>query len=261
MPAKTRNVLNACSDYYGPFYKDGENTGAFFLELLHPYLVFRDACFNVDIVTESGKIQFDDHSVAGPAIDKGSKGEEFLSYDDHIASGPELSKAEKYVLENKDDMFWRIVQNSKTADEVNPDKYDIFFVAGGHATLFDFPKATNLQKLGTSIYENGGVVAAVCHGPTLLPFMKRQTSDGSVSIVCGKDVTAFDRVAEDKSKLMEALKKYNLEVLDDMLNDAGANFIKSPNPFGDFVIADGRLVTGSNPASATSTAKTALRVL
>ena len=48
-------------------------------------------------------------------------------------------------------------------------QYGIFFGAGGHAAIYDYPSASNLHKIAAQIYANGGVVSAVCHGPAILP--------------------------------------------------------------------------------------------
>ena len=43
-----------------------------------------------------------------------------------------------------------------------------FFGSAGHGTLFDYPHAKDLQKIATTVYNKGGVVSAVCHGPAIL---------------------------------------------------------------------------------------------
>ena len=75
-----------------------------------------------------------------------------------------------------------------------PAQYQIFFAAGGHGAIYDFPKAANLQKLGAEVYAHGGVVAAVCHGPALLPGIK-DLSKGK-PLIQGKRVTGFALAGE-----------------------------------------------------------------
>lgn len=83
----------------------------------------------------------------------------------------------------------------KTPEQVNTQAYrysGVFFV-GGHATLFDFPSATSIHHLAVGVYEKGGVIAAVCHGPCVLGSLK--LSDGSF-LIANKKVTGFSNLGE-----------------------------------------------------------------
>jgi putative intracellular protease/amidase len=51
-------------------------------------------------------------------------------------------------------------------DQVNADDYVAMYYAGGHGTMWDFPGNEALAGLAARIYEQGKVVAAVCHGVT-----------------------------------------------------------------------------------------------
>lgn len=73
-------------------------------------------------------------------------------------------------------------------------QYGIFFAAGGHGSIYDYPKASALHKLAAQIYDNGGVVAAVCHGPAVLPGIKDVKT--SEPIIKGKKVTGFSEEGE-----------------------------------------------------------------
>lgn len=43
--------------------------------------------------------------------------------------------------------------------------FKAIFYAGGHGPMFDLPENKEIAKFATTIYENGGIVGAVCHGP------------------------------------------------------------------------------------------------
>ena len=43
--------------------------------------------------------------------------------------------------------------------------FKAIFYAGGHGPMFDLPQNQEIAKIGVGIYENGGIVSAVCHGP------------------------------------------------------------------------------------------------
>ena len=43
-------------------------------------------------------------------------------------------------------------------------KFDAIYLAGGHGTMYDFPKNTDLQAIIAMHYEARKIVSAVCHG-------------------------------------------------------------------------------------------------
>ncbi len=62
--------------------------------------------------------------------------------------------------------------NIKSFDEVASNELNfsgIFFV-GGHAALWDFPdpRSAAIHTLAMIIYQSGGCIGAVCHGPRYL---------------------------------------------------------------------------------------------
>ncbi|EPY53301.1 ThiJ domain-containing protein [Schizosaccharomyces cryophilus OY26] len=236
MPGK---ALLVASSYYGPIYPDGKNTGVHFSELLTPYEVFRQAGLDVDITSEKGTCHFDDNSVDESKLPE------------HV----------KNVLHDKSHEFWTAIKNMKRAADVDYSEYNIYFVAGGHAALFDLPGAIDLQAIAAQIYKNGGVIAAVCHGPCILPFISDLTRNNASSIVEGRNVTAFNKAGEESMNMLDIMQKKNLETMNDAFRKAGAKFIDPASPNDDFVQSDSRVVTGVNPQSAASTAKAALQAL
>lgn len=138
-------------------------------------------------------------------------------------------------------------------DAVDPSAYDAIFFAGGHGTMWDFPDHPALARLTREIYEGGGVVAAVCHGPAALVGVT--LSDGSF-LVDGKRVAAFTN-AEEQAVGLTGVVPF---LLADRLSAQGATHV----PAADFtaqVVADGRLITGQNPASAQGVAEEVVRAL
>lgn len=67
-----------------------------------------------------------------------------------------------------------------------PPQYGVFFAAGGHAALIDFPGATKLQKIASTIYKDGGIVSAVCHGPAIIAGLDPE-------VIKGKKITGFTK--------------------------------------------------------------------
>lgn len=137
--------------------------------------------------------------------------------------------------------------------ELDAADYDAVFFAGGHGAMWDFPDATDLTQLAAGIYERGGVVAAVCHGPSAL--VNLRLSDETY-LADGKRVAAFTNQEEAAVGLTTVVPF----LLADALTARGAIHVPAPD-FTEQVAADGRLVTGQNPASARGTAEHVVKIL
>ena len=135
---------------------------------------------------------------------------------------------------------------------MNADDYQIFFASAGHGTLFDYPKAKDLQDIASEIYANGGVVAAVCHGPAIFDGLTDKKTGRP--LIEGKSITGFTDVGETILGVDSILKAKNLATVEDVAKKYGAKYLAPVGPWDDYSITDGRLVTGVNPASAHSTA-------
>lgn len=75
-----------------------------------------------------------------------------------------LEGEEREIYEDRDSEFRYKLDHLMAPDKVTGDEYGLFFAAGGHAALIDFPDARRLQGIASRIYMNGGIVSAVCHG-------------------------------------------------------------------------------------------------
>jgi putative intracellular protease/amidase len=135
----------------------------------------------------------------------------------------------------------------------DPARYDAIFFAGGHGTMWDFPEDPGVQELIRVVYERGGVVAAVCHGPAAL--VHARLSSGAW-LVAGKEVSSFT----DEEEASVKLDKVVPFALESKLRARGARFVERPN-FEPRVAVSERLVTGQNPASATGVAQEVVRLV
>jgi D-lactate dehydratase len=231
-----RKALISISSYHGVIYPDGTKTGLFYTEALHPYEVLTAAGFDVDLASETGTFGLDDLSLT----------DRFLAGDD------------KAVYENPQHPF-NVQLNSqlKKASELNKQEYGLFFGSAGHAALYDYPSASGLQEVATDVWARGGIVAAVCHGPVLLPGVTDYAT--GKSIVDGQTVTGFTIEGEIVLKVWEKLKSDRVAPVVDAVTKAGAHYSSPMHPFDDYSITGGRLVTGANPASARSAGERALK--
>jgi D-lactate dehydratase len=231
-----RKALISISSYHGVIYPDGTKTGLFFTEALHPFEVFTAAGFEIDLATETGTYGLDDLSLT----------DRFLAGDD------------KAVFENPNHPF-NVKLNSqlKKASDLRKEEYGLFFGSAGHAALYDYPTARGLQSVATDVWARGGIVAAVCHGPVLLPGVV-DASTGK-SIIKGKTVTGFTVEGEVVLKVLDKLLADGVIPVVDAVSKVAADYSSPMHPFDDYSITAGRLVTGANPASARSGAERAVK--
>ncbi|MGB2571144.1 type 1 glutamine amidotransferase domain-containing protein [Micromonospora citrea] len=194
----------------------GRKTGFYVGEAAEPWEVFRAAGWDVDLASVAG---------GQPPLD--GRDESDKTQNDFLATAG--------------------VAHTAKAAEVDPSRYDVIVFAGGHGTMWDFPNNPDLARIAADIYERGGVVSAVCHGPSALVDLK--LSDGS-RLIAGKRVAGFTNAEEDAVGLTATVPF----LLADRLTEAGAVHVPAPD-FTEHVVVDGRLVTGQNPQSARALAE------
>lgn len=150
--------------------------------------------------------------------------------------------------------FRERLNRSFSPDQVKPEEYGAIYYTGGHGTMWDFPDNQKLQDITRIIYENGGIVAAVCHGPSALINLK--LSSGKY-LIEGKEMTGFS----DKEEKTLGLYKEIPYSLEQKLKARGAIYRESKIPFSSKALRDGRLITGQNPASVKQVADKTMALL
>jgi len=204
----------------------GQPTGFYLPEAAHPWAVLRDAGFEIDFVSPKG---------GRPPMD-----------------GADTRDAtSRMFLEDPD--VSRKIGSTPMPGQLNPGEYAAILFVGGHGTMWDFPDDQALARVAASIYEVGGVVGAVCHGPAGLVNLKLSTGE---YLVKGKRVAAFTDDEEHAAKLADVVPF----LLATTLRARGAIHVAALNWQAN-VIVDGRLVTGQNPASAEGVGKEMARLL
>ncbi len=141
-----------------------------------------------------------------------------------------------------DSNFQIRVNNTIPASQINIFNYSAIFYPGGFGLLYDLATNKLVANLSAQHYDNGGVIAAVCHGPAaLLPI---SLSNGE-KLLTDKVVTGFTRDEEIASGTIDKIPF----VLEDALKQAAKRYI-NVQPWDEFIIQYDRLITGQNPASA-----------
>lgn len=193
----------------------GKPTGAYLSEISHVHEVLRAAHVEVDFVsTKGGKVPLD-------GVDRADAAN--AAFLDDAAAMAKLA-------------------DSKRPDQIDASRYAAIYFAGGHGTMWDLPDDAGLAKLTAKIYDQGGIVAAVCHGPSGLVNVKLASG---AYLVAGKQVAAFTNDEERAVKLTEIVPF----LLADKLVERGARHLPAAN-FTKHVVVSERLITGQNPQSA-----------
>ncbi|PJJ62978.1 putative intracellular protease/amidase [Chryseobacterium geocarposphaerae] len=204
----------------------GQETGYYLGEVSHPWEVLHKAGYEIDFVSPKG---------GTPPVD-----------------GFDLKDpVNKEFWENKE--YKNKIDHSLQPSQVNPNDYSTIFYAGGHGAMWDFADNTELAAIASKIYENGGIVAGVCHGPAGLVNIK--LNNGKY-LVDGKKINAFTNEEESEVKLTHVVPF----LLEDKLKERGAKFEKS-GLWQNHVVTDQRVITGQNPQSAKSVGEAILKEL
>lgn len=205
----------------------GKQTGWHLAEASHIYFPLVEAGFQVDFASpKGGKADINEHS---------------LDLTDHLNERFMSNQEIKHQIEN-----------TIPVAKINPEIYQILYFPGGHGTMWDLPDNKDVQKLVREIYQNNGIISAICHGPAALVNVKDENHEYFVK---GKSLCCFTNNEEIE------VKKENIVpfLLESKLKEHGANFVGGKN-WADQVVVSQRLLTGQNPQSADSLAKKILEV-
>ena len=207
----------------------GRKTGFWLEEFAAPYFVFRDAGVDLTLASPKG---------GQPPLDPKSDLPENQT--------PAMSRFKK------DSSAQKALANTVKLSSVKSEDFDTVFYPGGHGPMWDLAEDPVSIALLESFYNSGKPIALVCHSPGVL----RHVTYKGEPLVKGKHVTGFTNGEEEAVQLTHVVPF----LVEDELLQLGAIFEKKAN-WQPFSIVDGRLVTGQNPASSTSTAQALLKLM
>ena len=208
----------------------GRKTGFWLEELAAPYYAFEDA--GVEIVLASPK-------GGQPPLDPKSNEPAFQTDETRRFESDAQATAQ--------------LASTVRLDSVSPDDFDTLFYPGGHGPLWDLAEDKDSVALIESFLAAGKPVALVCHAPGALRHVK--TPEGR-PLVEGKQVTGFSNTEEAGVELTDVVPF----LVEDELKTKGGIYSKGPD-WAPYVVSDGLLITGQNPASSASTAERLLKNL
>jgi len=201
----------------------GRKTGFWLEELAAPYYTFKDA--GVDVVLASPK-------GGRPPLDPKSNEPSFQTdltrrFEADAAANAQLAATVRL-------------------DSVSQADFDTVFYPGGHGPLWDLAEDSHSIALIESFIEAGKPVALVCHAPGVLRHVK--ASNGR-PLVEGKQVAGFTNSEEEAVGLTKVVPF----LVEDELKAKGGIYSKGPD-WASYVVTDGLLITGQNPASSSEAA-------
>ena len=207
----------------------GKKTGFWLEEFAAPYYAFLDAGADITIVSPAG---------GQPPLDPSSDTEDAQTKD------TQRFKKDSAAQE-------QLATTTKLA-EVNAEDFDAVFYPGGHGPLWDLAVDKNSIALIESFIAQDKPIAFVCHSPAALKNVKIEGE----YLVNGKTVTGFSNTEEEAVGLSDVVPY----LLEDALQANGGTYQKGAD-WASFVVEDGLLITGQNPASSEDTAKHLLKRL
>ncbi|MCT2560393.1 type 1 glutamine amidotransferase domain-containing protein [Chryseobacterium herbae] len=208
----------------------GHKTGFWSEELAAPYYSLTDAGVQVTLASPLG---------GRPPLDPKSELPDFQTDETRRFDADE-------ALQEK-------LSHTVKLSEVKEEDYDAVFYPGGHGPLWDLTNDENSIALIEAFYRKGKPVAAVCHAPGVLRFVKNE--DGS-PLVQGKQVTGFANSEEEAVQLTDIVPY----LVEDELKKLGGIYSKTED-WQSYVVKDGHLITGQNPGSSTAVAQKLLDLL
>jgi putative intracellular protease/amidase len=201
----------------------GRKTGFWLEELAAPYYTFKDAGAEIVLASPKG---------GQPPLDPKSNEPSFQT---DVTRRFEADKEANAQL-----------ATTLRLDSVTQSDFDTVFYPGGHGPLWDLAEDSHSIALIESFIGAGKPVALVCHAPGVLRHVK--AADGT-PLVAGKKVTGFTNTEEAAVELTNIVPF----LVEDELKAKGGIYSQGPD-WGSYVVQDGLLITGQNPASSSEAA-------
>ncbi|WP_186259973.1 type 1 glutamine amidotransferase domain-containing protein [Burkholderia gladioli] len=208
----------------------GRKTGFWLEELAAPYYVFKDAGAEIVLASPQG---------GQPPLDPKSNEPDFQTEATHRFEADAEAKA--------------ALADTVRLGSVTHDAFDAVFYPGGHGPLWDLAEDRDSIALIESTFAARKPLALVCHAPGVL--RHAQGEDGK-PLVNGRKVTGFTNSEEEAVQLTEVVPF----LVEDELKRKGGDYSKGAD-WRSYVVTDGLLITGQNPASSEQAAKAVLEKL
>ncbi|MFI0424942.1 type 1 glutamine amidotransferase domain-containing protein [Spongiactinospora sp. 9N601] len=208
----------------------GRKTGFWLEELAAPYYRFKDAGAEIVLASPKG---------GRPPLDPKSE--------------DPASQTDETRRFDKDEEAKAALADTVRLDSVSADDFDTVFYPGGHGPLWDLAEDADSTRLIETTLRSGKPLALVCHAPGVLRHAVK--ADGA-PLVQGRRVTGFTNSEEAAVQLTNVVPF----LVEDELVRLGGVFSKAGD-WEPYVLQDGLLITGQNPASSGPAADALLKLV
>lgn len=227
VPKQRNRVLFVTSNQH-TYGNTNINTANHFQEIVIAYDVFMKNGYAVDFV-----------SPHGGAIPLG-----------YIETSDKTQKEHLYNAE-----FMDRLENTLSPSMINPGEYKAIYYSGGGSAMFGVAENENIQAIAGKIYEQGGIISAICHGTAGIANLKNK--DGAY-IIANKKITGFPDMFEDTQA--EYYKTFPFSI-DKQITKNGGRFVYEKSWASRFYVADGNIITGQDPSATASVAQKVIDTL
>lgn len=235
--ARRRILLIAANPAVSP--TTGWPIGFWWAELTHPYFVFNEAGYQVDIVSpKGGDLAADGYS--DPEDASGYSAADFLSL------GFKKSPTHSALL-----------KGTRSLAEAALENFDAIFVIGGQSPMVTMIDDASLHRFVANAYETGKIVALVCHGTCVL--LKARLANGDL-LVKGKTWTGFANSEEAFADGFVGKKIQPFWIEEEARKIKDTNFVVHGR-FQPFAVRDGNLITGQQQHSGVAAAQLVVEAL
>jgi putative intracellular protease/amidase len=196
----------------------GLKTGFWLEELAAPYYRFKEAGWEITIASPKG---------GRPPLDPKSNEPGFQTDDTRrFEADAEATEALAHTVR---------------LDSVSAGDFDTVFYPGGHGPLWDLAEDAFSARLIETTLRSGKPVGLVCHAPGAL---RHTVNEDGTALVAGRKVTGFANSEEEAVQLTDVVPF----LVEDELTKLGGLYSKTDD-WQPYVLQDGLLITGQNPAS------------
>ncbi|MFJ5504811.1 type 1 glutamine amidotransferase domain-containing protein [Pectobacterium carotovorum] len=208
----------------------GNKTGFWLEEFAAPYYTFKDAGAELVLASPAG---------GQPPLDPKSDLADFQTELTHRFKADPTAQQE--------------LANTVKLDTVSEQDFDAVFYPGGHGPLWDLAESPVSIALIEAFVRANKPTGFVCHAPGVLIHVKAENGD---ALIKGRKVTGFTNGEEAAVQLTDVVPF----LIEDEFKKLGGLYEKGPD-WAPYLVEDGKLITGQNPASSEVVAKAILKQL
>ena len=230
-----KKVLMICTEERNMTMANGKkfSTGNHPVEMLLPVLHLRNAGFEVDVMTPTGK----------PAVI------EMWAMPEKDENVQVIYSEFKSKFENPKSLS-SFVKNSM----VDASDYIAVFIPGGHGAMLGLPENNDLNKLIHWSHNNDLFMLAICHGPAAL-LAANYDNDAKSFIYKDYEIAAFPDAVDEQTPMIGYMPGDIPWKFGEKLNDLGVKIINEEADATCHV--DRKLITGASPEAADNFGKLA----